>query len=332
MEWQLLTMQLEGAVSMGDRPATARLIADLESSPRLPTTGQLWHTIPDRHLSAGYALLGRPEEALAANLRALDIATRMRFRPELALIRSQLAELLLTHYPERRREALDHLDHAIPELQEMKMAPGLERAVATRLRAHGVAAADPLSSIDRVAAAVTAEIPAVAETAGEEVALLFSDIENSTLLNDRLGDAAWLPALAAHNGVIEAAVRSAGGRVIKTIGDGYFVAFAAVDAAVRCAVEVQRALTEGPLLAGTGRDAVRVRIGIHLGKAVRQGSDLFGREVNYAARVAGAATGGEVLVSEAARLALAGGVPPIGAPREVVFKGFQGVQQVYPLA
>jgi hypothetical protein len=53
----------------------------------------------------------------------------MRFRPELALTRLQLAELLLEHYPDEKSEALGHLDFAINEFREMKMQPSLERAL-----------------------------------------------------------------------------------------------------------------------------------------------------------------------------------------------------------
>jgi len=53
----------------------------------------------------------------------------MRFRPELALSRLGLAELLLDHYPDEKSEALEHLDFAIKEFREMKMQPSLERAL-----------------------------------------------------------------------------------------------------------------------------------------------------------------------------------------------------------
>ena len=53
----------------------------------------------------------------------------MRFRPELALTRLQLAELLLEHYPDEKPDALDHLDFAVNEFREMKMQPSLERAL-----------------------------------------------------------------------------------------------------------------------------------------------------------------------------------------------------------
>ena len=53
----------------------------------------------------------------------------MRFRPEIALTRLQLAELLLDQYPDERPEALEHLDCAIAELRDMKRQPALDRAL-----------------------------------------------------------------------------------------------------------------------------------------------------------------------------------------------------------
>ena len=44
-------------------------------------------------------------------------------------------ELLLNHYPDERTEAIDHLDFAIDQFREMKMAPSLERAEALKARA-----------------------------------------------------------------------------------------------------------------------------------------------------------------------------------------------------
>jgi len=86
-------------------------------------------TCTRRHLGAAAALLGRPEEARKYYQEALKVATEMRFRPEIALTRLQLAELLLEHYPEERAQALEHLDFAIAEFRDMKMQPSLERAL-----------------------------------------------------------------------------------------------------------------------------------------------------------------------------------------------------------
>ena len=82
-----------------------------------------------RYLGAAAALLDEPDEARAYYQQALEVCARVRFRPEIALVRLDLAELLLDHYPEERGEALEHLDFAIAELREMKMQPFLERAL-----------------------------------------------------------------------------------------------------------------------------------------------------------------------------------------------------------
>ena len=72
------------------------------------------------------------EQARAYYEQTLRAADRIRFRPEIALARLALAELLLGHYPEERGAAIDHLDFAIGELAEMKMRPALERAAQLR--------------------------------------------------------------------------------------------------------------------------------------------------------------------------------------------------------
>jgi tetratricopeptide (TPR) repeat protein len=82
-----------------------------------------------RHLGGAAELLGRYEEARKHYQEAIKACTEMKFRPELALTRLQLTELLLEHYPKERAEALEHLDFAIAEFRDMKMQPSLERAL-----------------------------------------------------------------------------------------------------------------------------------------------------------------------------------------------------------
>ena len=72
---------------------------------------------------------GDAEGAQGYYQQALAVCQRARFRPETALTRFQIAELLLDHYPERRAEAMEHLDFSITEFREMKMQPSLERAL-----------------------------------------------------------------------------------------------------------------------------------------------------------------------------------------------------------
>ena len=74
-------------------------------------------------------MLGDHEGARAHYQAALEISAKVHHRPEIALTRLDLAELLLDHYPDERAEALGHLDFAIGELRDMKMQPALERAL-----------------------------------------------------------------------------------------------------------------------------------------------------------------------------------------------------------
>jgi hypothetical protein len=73
-------------------------------------------------------LLGDRDTARTHYQRSLDWATSIHFRPEIALTRLAMAELLLAGSPEEQLEGQGHLDFAIGELREMKMQPALERA------------------------------------------------------------------------------------------------------------------------------------------------------------------------------------------------------------
>jgi tetratricopeptide (TPR) repeat protein len=119
---------LQASVLAGHRPAAELLLRRLSGSSSV--TNGLWlSTCTARHLGGAAALLGRYDEAHKYYQEAIKVCTEMRFRPELALSRLQLAELLLEHYPKERAEALEHLDFAISEFRDMKMQPSLERAL-----------------------------------------------------------------------------------------------------------------------------------------------------------------------------------------------------------
>ena len=135
------------------------------------------------------------------------------------------------------------------------------------------------------------------------VTLFFSDIENSTQLNARMGDRNWVRVLEAHDQVLRGRIAQYRGQVVKTVGDGFMVAFRDAEAACRAAVAIQSDLRRpSELLRRHGK--VRVRIGIHTGQVVAKDGDYFGENVALAARVADLASGGEVLCSDAVRDAL----------------------------
>ena len=117
---------------VGDREIAVELAAQLAPLGGLISSGVGNLTCIGRHLGGAAALQGDHEQARRYYDLALEVAGKLRFRPEIALTRLQLAELLLEHYPDERAEALEHLDFAISEFREMKMQPSLERALRHR--------------------------------------------------------------------------------------------------------------------------------------------------------------------------------------------------------
>jgi len=134
------------------------------------------------------------------------------------------------------------------------------------------------------------------------VTLLFSDIEGSTVLLERLGSR-YDVLLEQHRRVVRRAVAEHGGREVRTEGDAFFVAFARASDAVRAAVAAQRGLAESSWPPGS---TVRVRMGVHTGEPRVLHGDYVGIDVHYAARICSAAHGGQVMVSDATERVLVG--------------------------
>ena len=118
---------LEVAVLVGHQRVAELLLSRLDKC-KILTTESSFITCTGRHLGGAATLLGRPIKARAHYQRALEFANQMAFRPEVALIRLQIAELLIEYYPSNYPEALEHLEFAINEFRDMNMRPSLERA------------------------------------------------------------------------------------------------------------------------------------------------------------------------------------------------------------
>ncbi|MCA1726838.1 MAG: hypothetical protein LC722_04030 [Actinobacteria bacterium] len=138
------------------------------------------------------------------------------------------------------------------------------------------------------------------------VTFLFSDIEGSTRLLQAAGSG-YQELLATHAGFIRSAASAHGGVEISTEGDSFFVVFPSPLGAVSAAAEAQRAITEHAWPEGM---EVRVRMGLHTGEAELGGDNYAGIDVNRAARVASAAHGEQVLVSDATRALVERKLPP----------------------
>jgi adenylate cyclase len=188
------------------------------------------------------------------------------------------------------------------------------------------------SSIEDLADWAEVERPDLARvTPDGKVAILFSDIEESTALNERVGDRAWVRLIGEHDKLVRRLVKQRSGHVVKSQGDGFMIAFAHAEQAVRCGIDMQDALHRDAQ--HKRRNGIRVRIGIHMGRSVRRGDDLFGRNVAMAARVAAEACGGEVLVSDTVHDALSGCQDlTFDGGRDAELKGFAGTHRLYAVA
>ena len=156
--------------------------------------------------------------------------------------------------------------------------------------------------------------------------ILFTDVEGSTALTQRLGDAKARDLLRKHERMVREALKAHGGAEVKTMGDGFMASFSSATKALECAIAMQRAFAEHN---ESAEEPIKVRIGLNAGEPIAEDDDLFGTAVNEAARITAAANGGEILVSNVVR-ELAKGKDFLFADRgEANLKGFDEPVRLY---
>ncbi len=128
--------------------------------------------------------------------------------------------------------------------------------------------------------------------------ILFTDMEGSTALTQRLGDARARDLLREHERMVREGLKAHGGSEVKTMGDGFMASFSSATKALECAIAMQRAFAEHN---ESAEEPIKVRVGLNAGEPIAEDDDLFGTAVNEAARITAAAKGGEILVSNVVR-------------------------------
>lgn len=238
---------------------------------------------------------------------------------------------------ERLREVIRRQGQGLTrrERRAQRMKAVVEKTVdtASTLRDRGVSGLvmSSMEDITRWTQEDRTEIEKVANRDGT-VTILFSDIEDSTTHNERLGDKDWVRLLGSHDKLVHTCVERYSGHIVKSQGDGFMIAFREPADAVRAGIEIQGALSNG----GDRRlrkTPIRVRVGIHRGTAIERDGDLFGRNVAMAARVAAQADGGEILVSDEIRKALSDVEDIVLVDgRDTELKGLPGVHRLWEVA
>jgi class 3 adenylate cyclase len=173
----------------------------------------------------------------------------------------------------------------------------------------------------------SASIPTPAQERGGFATILFTDVEGSTALTDRLGDIAARELLREHERITREILRAHGGAEIKTMGDGFMASFGSATKARECAIAIQMSHETG-----TESQSIRVRCGLNAGEPIAEDDDLFGTAVIVAARIAAQAHGGEILVSDVVRQLVAGKGFLFNDRGEHALKGFEDPVRVFEVS
>lgn len=162
------------------------------------------------------------------------------------------------------------------------------------------------------------------------ITFLRTDIESSTRLAQALGRD-WGTQVARHHAIVRAAIRDHGGSEVRTEGDAFLIAFQAAAEAAAAAAVISTAMANEPWPV-TG--AIRVRVGLDAGVAERSNDDYSGSVLHRTARIADAASGGQILVSDVVRALVAGDLPAGCSLRDLGWfrlRGFEAPEHLFQL-
>ena len=248
----------------------------------------------------------RRDRAQATTLaeRAASLATELGLLPlERAAHRlgQRLAQPATASLPLTRREQalLDRLAHGCGDgeiAHELGLrAPLVGRSVTRLLHKLGLATRSEAAAL---LATPAPPVPLAPRPTGLRI-IVFTDIQGSTSLFERLGDAAARSAVREHDDIVRACLRRHAGTELKHTGDGVMASFDSVADAMACAIAIQRALAQRNR--AQPERAINVRIGINAGEPITEDGQLFGTSVNAAARICSQAQPGQILVADVVR-------------------------------
>ncbi|MEE9298840.1 MAG: adenylate/guanylate cyclase domain-containing protein [Acidimicrobiia bacterium] len=211
------------------------------------------------------------------------------------------APTLVLHRPEQRVSVMDNARALTAGIPNARLSVQAGTSIAPYL-------GDAQAIIDEIDAFLSDRDPASSDPRvdtgrGALRTILFTDVEGSTTLTQRLGDTGGRDVLRAHEKTVREELRDHRGDEIKTMGDGFMASFGSAVAAVECAIALQRRFA---VHNASADEPVLIRIGLNAGEPIAEDDDLFGTAVIAAARIGAHAAGGEILVSDVVRQLVAG--------------------------
>jgi len=172
-----------------------------------------------------------------------------------------------------------------------------------------------------------AKAPAAeAPEAGAFRTVLFTDVEGSTALTQRLGDARAQEVLRTHNTIVRDALKAHSGSETKHTGDGIMASFTSATRALECAIAMQRAFAAHN---ESAEEPIRVRVGLNAGEPIAEAEDLFGTAVQLAARICDHAQPGQILAADVVQQLTAGKGFTFADQGVVALKGFDKPVRLY---
>ncbi len=330
-DWNWLatvTVAAQVSVYLGDRPRAESLYRlMLPFAKRNVILG--WYEIcygsAARSLGLLASVLGRYNEAEQHFEQALAINRHLDARIWIARTQLNYAEMLQTRgLPEDKERVFELARTAMETAKELDLR-ALQRDLTACLTRIHQAANPPEWQKSELEVDSRVKMPAGFEGT---VTIMFSDIENSTLTTEQLGDLRAQQLWRLHNDMIRQNLIAYGGREVKALGDGFMVAFVSARRGVLCAVSIQKDLRRH--CQTHPEQLLRVRIGLHTGEPIPESDDFFGKSVIVAARIGSHAKGGEILISSATKqIVEEAGDLNFDAGRELTLKGLSGTYIVY---
>jgi class 3 adenylate cyclase len=150
--------------------------------------------------------------------------------------------------------------------------------------------------------------------------ILFTDIVESTVMTQQIGDEAAMELVDLHDSIVRDALKDLGGREVKHLGDGIMASFVSAASAVKCAARVQNEIAKH--VQEKSDRPIRVRVGIAAGEPVERHNDLFGVTVQLASRLCSHAEANQILVSNVVAELCQGKTIPFQEIGELSLKGF----------
>jgi class 3 adenylate cyclase len=213
------------------------------------------------------------------------------------------------------------------------LAKNIPGATLTVLEGSSIAPTGPedaaLSALSEFLGEGPVATGASAEESGLTHTVLFTDVEGSTALTERLGDARARDLLREHERITREALVAHGGSEIKTMGDGFMTSFGSATAALDCAIAIQKAFDARN---ASVDEPISVRIGLNAGEPISEDEDLFGTAVNMAARICAKAEGGQILAPIVVRELVAGKGFLLSDVGETELRGFEDPVRLYEVS